>query len=187
MALQPTTVYEEALPILKVGHVIKAGAGRKGGTGYYVVKEVRPGRFQVTNAAIRSTIYSLTADHNTDFNAISGNLDTDRIVHLQYVAVMTSSSIDVTPYWGKDPLIAKDVAAVINDVLVPQTSPLKLDKWSYDQSMYFGIITASATSVAMVFMMVNYTITPAPNYSDANPPKKYLEITSFGDARFIET
>ncbi len=130
MALQPTTVYEEALPILKVGHIIKAGIGKKGGTGYFVVKEVRPGRFQVTNAAIKSTVYALNASNNTDYNAISGNLDTDRIVHLQYVAVMTSSSIDVTPYWGKDPLMAKDVAAVVNDVIAPQTSPWKVDKWS---------------------------------------------------------
>jgi len=186
MALQPTTVYEEALPILKVGHIIKAGAGRKGGTGYYVVKEVRPGRFQVTNAAVRSTVYALNASNNADYNAISGNLDTDRIVHLQYVAIMTTSSIDVTPYWGKDPLVCKDVAAVINDVVVPQTSPLKIDKWTYDQSMFFGIITAVATSVVIIFMMVNYTVVTAPEYTDTNPPKKYLEITSTGDARFVE-
>ncbi len=187
MALQPTTVYEEALPILKVGHIIKAGAGRKGGTGYYVVKEVRPGRFQVTNAAVKSTVYALNASNNADYNAISGNLDTDRIVHLQYVAIMTSSSIDVTPYWGKDPLVCKDVAAVINDVTVPQTSPLKIDRWSYDQSMYFGIITASATSVAIMFTQINYTVEATSEYSEARPPKKYLEISSTGNARFIES
>jgi len=180
MALQPTTVYEEALPILKVGHIIKAGAK------YHVVEEVRPGRFAVTNAATKSTIYALNASGNADYNAISGNLDTQRIVHLQYVAIMTGSSIDVTPYWGKDTLIAKDVAAVINDVIAPATSPLKLDKWSYDQSMFFGIITAAATSVIIMFMMINYTVKATSEYTEARPPKKYLEITATGNARFIE-
>lgn len=181
LVIQPTTVYEEALPILKVGHIIKTAAK------YYIVKEVRPGRFQVTNAATRSTVYALNASGNADYNAITGNLDTQRIVHLQYVAVITAASIDVTPYWGKDTLIAKDVAAVINDVIAPATSPLKLDKWSYDQAQYFGIITAAATSVVIMFMMVNYTVEFTSEYTEARPPKKYLEITVTGNARFIES
>lgn len=176
MALQSTTVYEEPLPILKVGHIIKVGAG------YHIVREVLLGRFPVTNAAIKATVYALNAANNTVFNALSGNLDTKRIVHLQYIAVMTPTSIDVTPYWKQDPLMAKDVEAVINDVIAPQTCPLKLDKWSFDQSMFFGFKTASATSVVLMFIMVNYATAPFPA---ATPPSKYLEITAEGNARFV--
>lgn len=186
MALQPTTVYEEALPILKVGHIIRSGAGTKGGTGFYVVKEIRIGRYPVTNAAIRSTIYQLNVSNDTNFSAVSGDINVNRIVHLQYFCIMTSSSIALTPFWGKDPLMAKDVELSVTDSDIPQTSPLKLDKWSYDQSQYFGIKTASATSIVFEILMINYTVEPAPEYSDTKLPRKYLEITSAGNARFIE-
>ncbi len=51
MTFKPYETYRSALPVLKVGHVIKAGAGSKGGSGFWIVKKVMEGRIKITETA----------------------------------------------------------------------------------------------------------------------------------------
>lgn len=183
MPFEPYTIYKEALPFLKVGHIIKAGAGRKGGTGFWIVKRVNPGRFRYVETAAR-TRYPLNQQSSPTFNAVVGDLDVNRIVHLQYLSVETA--VDVILYWGKDPFMAKDVEIPINVNLTPLNAPLMLDKWTYDQSMFLAI-TKAAPEQDFDFEMFGYIVEAAPEYTESRPPKKYLQITSEGNATFVES
>ena len=182
MAFQPTQVFEEALPILKVGHVVRAGAGKKGGTGFWVIKRVMIGRKRIIDTSVRSR-YKWNQASDTSYNDIVGDVDLNRIVHLRYIAC--EQTVDTIMYWGKDPLMSKDVEDVINSYVAPEGSPLKLDKWSYDQSQFLAI-TKVITEQDFVIEFINYELVPSPEYTDLKPPKRYLSVTAEGNATYIE-
>lgn len=172
--------YRLALPVLKVGHVIKAGAGSKGGSGFWVVEKVMEGRFLINENAI-VTKKKWIASSGDAYKQVSGNLDTERIVHLQYLGALDTN--DALLYWMKDPLFSPEVDSTVNSTVAPDTNPLRLDKWSYDQSMFLAVTAAAAVNHQLIVETVNYLVEPL----SGKPPKKYLEITVEGNATFVES
>ena len=57
MVLKYHEDYRLALPVFKVGHVIKAGGGSKGGSGFWVITKVMEGRVKIaeTGAITKKT------------------------------------------------------------------------------------------------------------------------------------
>lgn len=171
--------YRLALPVLKVGHVIKAGAGSKGGSGFWVVEKVMEGRALINESAI-VTKKKWIASSGDAYKQVSGNLDTERIVHLQYLGALDTN--DALLYWMKDPLFSPEVDSTVNSTIAPDTNPLRLDKWSYDQSMFMAVTAAAAVNHQFIVETVNYLVDPL----KGKPPQKYLEITVEGNATFVE-
>ncbi len=178
MTFKPYETYRNALPVLKVGHVIKAGAGSKGGSGFWIIKKVMEGRIKITEAA-PATKKQWISKNGEIYKQVSGNVDTEKVVHLQYLACLDAAEANV--YWGKDPLFSLDTESVVNNVIAPDTSPVRLDRWSYDQSMFLAVSIASG-SQNFLLETVNYEVEPLKGAA----PGKYLEITSEGNATFVE-
>lgn len=178
MTFKPYETYRSALPVLKVGHVIKAGSGSKGGSGFWIVKKVMEGRIKITEAA-PTTKKQWISKNGEVYKQVSGSLDTEKIVHLQYLACIDAS--DANAYWGKDPLFSLDTESIVNSLIAPDTSPVRLDRWSYDQSMFIAVSIA-AGSQNFLLVTVNYEVEPL----KGTAPRKYLEITNEGNATFVE-
>ncbi len=180
MVLTPYQNYKLALPVLKTGHVIKAGAGSAGGTGFWVIKRVMPGRIKITETGV-ITKKQWIQKNGDNYRQVSGNIDTQKIVHLQYLACLQSN--DALIYWGKDPVFSFDYdGSTVNNTIASDASPITLDKWSYDQSMFMSVSIAAAVSQDFVVETVVYEV-----MAHRGPaPRKYLEITSDGNATFVE-
>lgn len=178
MVLKFHETYRSALPILKVGHVIKAGAGSKEGSGFWIVKKVMPGRIKLTETGVitKRMWISKTA---AVYGQVSGNLNTERIVHLQYLACLDIN--DALLFWGNDPLFSVETDSTVNNVITPDVNPILLDKWSYDQSMFIAVSITTAVSQNFIVETVNYEVEPL----KGTLPKKYLELTAEGNAVFI--
>ena len=56
-----------------------------------------------------------------------------------------------------------------------------MDRWSYNQSMFLAVSLALCTQ-NFLFKIANYEVDPLKGAT----PKKYLEITSEGNATFVE-
>jgi len=183
MTFKPYETYRTALPVLKVGHVIKAGAGSKGGSGFWVIKKVMEGRIKITESVTDPgkpiTNKQWIPKNGEMYKQISGNLDTEKIVHLQYLSCLDDAESNL--YWGKDPVFSLDTESIVNNVIAPALSPVRLDCWSYDQSMFLAVSLALGTQ-NFLFETVNYEVDPLKGAA----PKKYLEITSEGNATFVE-
>ncbi len=171
--------YRVALPVLKVGHVIKAGGGSKGGSGFWKIENVMEGRILINENAI-VTKKKWVATGGDAYKQVSGNLDTGRIVHLQYLGALDAN--DALLYWMKDPLFSPENDSTVNSTIAPDTNPLRLDKWSYDQSMFMAVTAAAAVNHQLVVETVNYNVEALPG----GVPRRYLEITAGGNATFVE-
>lgn len=171
--------YRAALPVLKVGHVIKAGGGSKGGSGFWRIEKVMEGRILFNENAV-VTKKKWNAANGDAYKQVSGNLDTERIVHLQYLGALDAA--DVLLYWMKNPLFSTETDSIVNSTIAPDTNPLRLDKWSYDQSMFMAVTAAAAVNHQLIVETVNYEVAPLKD----GAPRKYLEIVSEGNATFVE-
>jgi hypothetical protein len=172
--------YRLALPVFKVGHIIKAGGGSKGGSGFWVITQVMEGRIYITETGV-ITKKKWVAASGDSYKQVSGNLDTQRIVHLQYLAAVNQAN-SVLMYWMNNPLFNPETDSTINSSIAPDANPLRLDKWSYDQSMFIGVSITTAVSQDMIIEAVTYVVE---EYS-GDKPSKYLEITAQGNALFVE-
>ncbi len=180
MVLTPYQNYKLALPVLKAGHVIKAGAGSAGGTGFWVIKRVMAGRIKITETGV-ITKKQWIQKNGDNYRQVSGNIDTQKIVHLQYLACLQAN--DALIYWGKDPVFSFDYdGSIVNSTIAPDASPITLDKWSYDQSMFMSVSIAAAVSQDFIIETVVYEVAA----HTGSKPRKYLEITSDGIATFVE-
>lgn len=70
----------------------------------------------------------------------------------------------------------------MNSTIAPDTAPLRLDKWTYDQSMFMGVTVAAAVNHQFIVETVNYVVEPL----TGKTPRKYLEVTVEGNATFVE-
>ncbi|GEM_PF-4224840 len=179
MTLNVYENYRLALPVLKVGHIIKAGSGSKGGTGFWIIRKVMEGRVLINESSIVTKKKWVSASGDA-YRQVSGNLDTQRIVHLQYLAALDAN--DALIYWMKDPLFSPENDSTVNSTIAPDTNPLRLDKWSYDQSMFMAVTIASSADRRLIVETVNYEVQAL----GGQAPRKYLEITSEGNATFVE-
>jgi hypothetical protein len=116
-------------------HVIKAGASSKSGSGFWVIKKVMEGRIKITESVTDPgkpiTKKQWIPKNGEMYKQISGNLDTEKIVHLQYLSCLDDSAANL--YWGKDPVFSLDTESIVNNVIAPASSLVRLDRWSYDQ------------------------------------------------------
>ena len=179
MVLKYHEDYRLALPVFKVGHVIKAGGGSKGGSGFWVITKVMEGRIKISETGA-ITKKKWVASSGDAYKQVSGNIDTQRIVHLQYMGCLQATASLM--YWMKDPLFSPETDSSVDSTIAPDTNPVRLDKWSYDQSMFMAVSIAAGTQ-DFVIETVNYEVE---EYKGAAAPSKYLEITSEGNAFFVE-
>src|SRR3990170_5837727 len=154
MTLQYHEDYRLALPVFKVGHIIKAGGGSKGGSGFWVITKVMEGRIKIAETGA-ITKKKWVASSGDAYKQVSGNIDTQRIVHLQYMGCLqTTASL---MYWMKDPLFSPETDSSVDSTIAPDTNPVRLDKWSYDQSMFMAVSIAAGTQ-DFVIETVNYEV-----------------------------
>ena len=113
------------------------------------------------------------------YKQISGNLDTEKIMHLQYLACLDDAEANL--YWGKALLFSLDTVRIVNNVIAPDSSPVRLNRWSHDQSMFLAVSPAFGTQNFLI-ETVNYEVDTLKGAA----PRKYLEITSEGNATFVE-
>lgn len=179
MVLKYHEDYRLALPVFKVGHIIRAGGGSKGSSGFWVITKVMEGRIKIPETGALTKKKWVAASGDT-YKQVSGNIDTQRIVHLQYMGCL--DAVDALVYWMKDPLFSPETDSTVNSTIAPDTNPIRLDKWSYDQAMFMAVSIAAGTLNFLV-ETVTYEVE---EYKGQTAPSKYLEITSEGNAFFVE-
>ncbi len=180
MSFTPYNNYQLVLPVLKPGHIIKAGAGSAGGSGFWRVKRVQRGRIDIQETG-SITKKQWIVKNGDPYRQVSGSLDTQKVVHIQYMAAL-DANVNATMYWGKDPLFCFDYdGSTVNPTIAPDVSPLVLDKWSYDQSMFLAVTISSGTQDFLMETVV-YEV----EAYKGPAPRRYLEITSDGNATFVE-
>jgi hypothetical protein len=154
------------MPELKAGEILKIQ------NNYFMIIQVRHNRKTVQVIGVQSN-YILALDNaatagtsSTYLEAMTGNLNKNRIVHIQYVGL----SVADTPFftWGTQPLSSKDVQDTINLVSADISNPVIVDRWSYDQSMRLlltqGNVTQNFYFMIMEYEIVAYTGTPQAPY-----------------------
>jgi len=176
MSFSPYTIYAARLPVLKVGHLIKAGDKM------YQVKTVRPNRQTFTETG---TITEKALNTTTDekYQALHGNLEVGRIVHIQYLAFGTAT--DTIPYWEKEPLGSKWRKIPFDSTLAGLSSPLEVNRWSYSKEQRIAItIEAAGASQDLYFDCVEYEVVEYKKALTAG--QLYLKIFPNGQARMMK-
>ena len=168
----PYQAWTPRLPQLKVGHFFKIGDR------FYQIVNVRRNRQRITVSGAKTTDYSLNVSTDSTYESLHGNLEKDRIVHIQYVAV-ENDGVTTVFSWGPQPLFSKDVKLGIDTNLASKTNPMEIDRWSYDNSMYLKL-TQTGTQV-YIFECVEYEVKPY-----QGEPSKYLHLMANGQAVYVE-
>jgi hypothetical protein len=181
----PYQIWKSAYPELKAGELFKIQKD------YYMVIQVRHNRKQVSVTGAQ-TNYILALDNSTTsgtsstyLESMTGNLNKNRIVHIEYVAISASDpGAPTLPYftWGTQPLSSKDVQDVINTTVAGLGNPVEVDRWSYDQSMRL-LVTQGNVSQTYTFDIVEYEIVA---YA-GTPQRPYWQLLSNGAGVFVAT
>lgn len=171
-AFTPYTNYRVSMPWLQPGNIIKIQDK------FYMVVTTRHNRKTVALSGA-TTKTALSVDTLAAYESLTGNLNKNRIVHLQYVAIDTGNTPEF--FWGTQPLQSKDVDDTISTTTAGLTNPLPVDRWSYDNSMRL-LVTQSATQ-NYYFEIVEYEIV---SYA-GTPPRPYTQIMANGQAIVVET
>ena len=167
----PYSIYATRLPQLKPGHFFKIGRN------YYQVVAVRRNRQKITISGSQ-TKYPLNTSKSTSYESLHGNLEKNRIVHLQYVAVK-NSGVNTMFRWGTLPLFSKDVALSIDSEVAGLSNPMEIDRWSYDPSMHLTLDQDGDQTY--IFECVEYEVKPYDG-----EPRMYLHLMANGHGIFVE-
>ena len=151
----PYQVFKSQFPELNAGEILKIQSD------YYMIIQKRHNRKAVSVTGAQ-TNYILALDNgntsgttSTFLESMTGNLNKNRIVHLQWVAMTVADTPEFI--WGTQPLQSKDVADTISTILAGPTNPIEIDRWSYDQSMRL-LVTQGNVSQVYYFEIVEYEI-----------------------------
>jgi hypothetical protein len=171
-AFTPYTNYRTAMPWLEPGNIIKIQQS------LYMVVTVRHNRKTVALSGAQTKL-ALAVDSGTTYESLTGNLQKNRIVHLQYVAIDQENTPEF--FWGTQPLQSKDVDDTMSTTTASLSNPLPVNRWSYDSSMRL-LVTQSATQ-NYYFEIVEYEIVA---YA-GSPPRPYYQIMANGQAILVQT
>jgi hypothetical protein len=179
-AFSPYQIWKAAYPELKAGELFKIQKE------YYMIIQVRHNRKAVAVTGSQ-TNYILALDNantagttSTFLESMTGNLNKNRIVHIEYVALTVADTPEFI--WGTQPLQSKDVADTLSVTLASVTNPIEVDRWSYDQSMRL-LVTQGNVSQVYNFDIVEYEIVA---YS-GTPTQPYWQLLSNGAGIFVAT
>jgi hypothetical protein len=172
-AFTPYQNWKSAYPTLLPGNIIKIQDK------YYMVIQVRHNRKSVSVNGSQ-TNYILALDNNAAsgttsqfLESMTGNINKNRIVHIQYVALTISDTPEFI--WGTQPLQSKDVADTLNLSIAGPTNPIDVNRWSYDASMRL-LLTQGNVSQVYYFEIVEYEIVAY----QGTPPRPYMQLLSNG-------
>ena len=144
-----------------------------------MVITVRHNRKTVAISGAQTSKLALSVTTLAAYESLTGNLNKNRIVQIQYVAI--DQVVTTEFYWGTQPLQSKDVDDTCTPTTAGLSNPMMIDRWSYDNSMAL-LITQSNTQ-NYYFEIVEYEIVA---YT-GTPPRPYTQIMSNGQAMEIET
>jgi hypothetical protein len=178
MSFTPYQIWKAAYPELKAGELFKIQ------NIYYMIIQVRHNRKAVAVTGSQ-TNYILALDNaatagttSTFLESMTGNLNKNRIVHIEYVALTVADTPEFI--WGTQPLQSKDVADTLNANLAGATNPIEVDRWSYDQSMRL-LVTQGNVSQIYYFDIVEYEIV---SYA-GQPTQPYWQLLSNGAGIYV--
>jgi len=177
-AFTPYQIWKAAYPELKAGELLKIQKE------YYMIIQVRHNRKAVAVTGSQ-TNYILALDNSntagttsTFLESMTGNLNKNRIVHIEYVALTVADTPEFI--WGTQPLQSKDVADTLSVTLASVTNPIEVDRWSYDQSMRL-LVTQGNVSQVYNFDIVEYEIVA---YA-GTPTQPYWQLLSNGAGIYV--
>jgi len=175
MSFVPYGIYDVRLPKLKPGYFLNI-AGK-----FYQIVTVMNNRQQVSIAGAYSEGSPLVLNTTTSsaYSPLNGNIDTGRVVQLQYFALTTA--IDVLLRWGTEPLLSRATPLYINSNGAGLTNPLQIDRWSYNIEMRLAVVKGAGAQVLWL-EVVEYEVTEWKK----TPPKEYLKILENGQAVFVK-
>jgi len=142
-----------------------------------MVITVRRNRKKVALASAQTDYRFYTAT-SADYTPMVGNLNLNRIVHLQYVSI--DQDQDTTFKWGTQPLLSKDKAEAVQTWGANLLAPLEIDRWSYDEAMHLYVTQADAQNY--YFEIIEYEVT-----SYEGKPSQFIHIMANGQALFVES
>jgi hypothetical protein len=176
----PYQNWKSAYPSLQPGNILKVQ------NNYYMIIQVRHNR-KVVQVIGSQTNYILALDNSstagtssTFLESMTGNLNKNRIVHIQYVALSVSDTPEFV--WGTLPLQSKDVADTLTLTSAGLTNPIDVNRWSYDQSMRL-LVTQGNVTQNYYFEIVEYEIVA---YA-GSPPRPYMQLLSNGAGIMVMT
>lgn len=170
---KPYDVYATRMPVLKPGHMIRVADK------YYMVTTVRRNRKKVAVTGAKTEAYRFKTETSSEFTPMVGNLNLNRIVHLQYVAIDVDT--DTKFYWGTQPLLSKDREEALQTWGANLLAPLELDRWSFDEAMHLHIQQAASQNYYLEIL--EYEVVP---YA-GTPTRPFLHIMGNGQAIFVES
>jgi len=175
MSFQPYSIYDVRLPKLKPGFFFEVGGK------FYQIMAVRNNRQDIDlAAAYPDPGLVLNTTTNNAYEALHGNLETGRVVHLQYIS-LANAAPTVLFKWGTEPLFSKVLNLYIGGNHASLTNPLQVDRWSYDPEMRLAAIKLIGAQTLWL-EIVEYTVIAW----EKTPPKRYLKILADGEAVFVE-
>jgi hypothetical protein len=178
MSFTPYNIWKAAYPELKAGELFKIQ------NQYYMIIQVRHNRKAVavtgsqTNYILALDNASTAGTSSTFLESMTGNLNKNRIVHIEYVGLTIADTPEFI--WGTQPLQSKDVADTLNANLAGTTNPIEVDRWSYDQSMRL-LVTQGNVSQVYYFDIVEYEIVA---YAGV-PTQPYWQLLSNGAGIYV--
>ena len=178
MSFTPYNIWKAAYPELKAGELFKIQ------NQYYMIIQVRHNRKAVavtgsqTNYILALDNASTAGTSSTFLESMTGNLNKNRIVHIEYVGLTIADTPEFI--WGTQPLQSKDVADTLNANLAGTTNPIEVDQWSYDQSMRL-LVTQGNVSQVYYFDIVEYEIVA---YAGV-PTQPYWQLLSNGAGIYV--
>jgi len=179
-AFAPYQIWKAAYPELKAGELFKIQKE------YYMIIQVRHNRKAVavtgtqTNYILALDNTSTAGTSSTFLESMTGNLNKNRIVHIEYVGLTVADTPEFI--WGTQPLQSKDVADTLSVTLASVTNPIEVDRWSYDQSMRL-LVTQGNVSQVYNFDIVEYEIVA---YA-GTPRQPYWQLLSNGAGIYVAT
>ena len=177
-AFTPYQIWKAAYPELKAGELFKIQ------NLYYMIIQVRHNRKAVavtgsqTNYILALDNASTAGTTSTFLESMTGNLNKNRIVHIEYVGLTVADTPEFI--WGTQPLQSKDVADTLSATLASVTNPIEVDRWSYDQSMRL-LVTQGNVSQVYNFDIVEYEIVA---YA-GTPQQPYWQLLSNGAGIYV--
>jgi len=141
---------------------------------------VRDNRKLIAVTGAQATKYPLYQTTAAAYESLTGNLQKNRIVHLQYVAV-DQGSVTSELFWGTEPLQSKDVDDTFTSITANVSNPLAVDRWSYDTSMYLSLEQTNTQNY--YFQIYEYEVVA---YT-GEPPRPYWQLMANGQSILVET
>ena len=171
MSFKPYSIYATRLPVLKPGHILKIGDR------FYLITTVRRNRKKVSLTGAQ-TKYRFYTAQSAEYTPMVGNIDRNRVVHLQYVAL--GQAVATKFWWLTEPLLSKEREESVDSTTAPLDAPLEIDRWSFREEMHLYVTTAGDQD--FYFEIIEYEVQPY----EGIPERPYLYIMANGQAIFIK-